>query len=61
MYPELFRIGPLTIHTFGATLAVTFLLIAWLGGRDSIVLKDIKINVPIDNAKFGRPAPLKPR
>ena len=32
---------------------------AWLDGRDSIVLNDIKTNVPIDEAKFGRPAPLK--
>jgi photosynthetic reaction center cytochrome c subunit len=34
---------------------------AWLDGRDSIVLNDIKANVAIDEAKFGRPAPLKPR
>jgi photosynthetic reaction center cytochrome c subunit len=34
---------------------------AWLDGRDSIELKDIKLNVPIDEAKFGRPAPLKAR
>ncbi|MBV8842278.1 MAG: photosynthetic reaction center cytochrome c subunit [Bryobacterales bacterium] len=32
---------------------------AWLDGRDSISLSDIKINVPVDEAKFGRPAPLK--
>jgi photosynthetic reaction center cytochrome c subunit len=32
---------------------------AWLDGRDSIVLKEIKTNVPIDEKKFGRPAPLK--
>lgn len=32
---------------------------AWLDGRDSIVLNDIKTNVPVDEAKFGRPAPLK--
>ena len=32
---------------------------AWLDGRDSIVLNDIKTNVAIDEAKFGRPAPLK--
>jgi photosynthetic reaction center cytochrome c subunit len=32
---------------------------AWLDGRDSIVLNEIKTNVPIDDAKFGRPAPLK--
>ena len=32
---------------------------AWLDGRDSIVLNDIKANLPIDDAKFGRPAPLK--
>jgi hypothetical protein len=32
---------------------------AWLDGRDSIVLSEIKTNVPIDEAKFGKPAPLK--
>jgi photosynthetic reaction center cytochrome c subunit len=30
----------------------------WLDGRDSIVLDEIKTNVPIDEAKFGRPAPM---
>jgi photosynthetic reaction center cytochrome c subunit len=34
---------------------------AWLDGRDSIVLSEIKTNVAIDEAKFGRPAPLKAR
>ena len=34
---------------------------AWLGGRDSIVLREITLNAAIDEAKFGRPAPLKPR
>jgi hypothetical protein len=32
---------------------------AWLDGRDSIVLNEIRTNVPVDDAKFGRPAPLK--
>src|SRR3989441_8257548 len=32
---------------------------AWLDGRDSIVLSEIKTNVPIDETKFGRPAPVK--
>jgi hypothetical protein len=31
---------------------------AWLDGRDAIVLDDIRTNVPVDEAKFGRPAPL---
>jgi photosynthetic reaction center cytochrome c subunit len=31
----------------------------WLDGRDSIILDDVKTNVPIDETKFGRPAPLK--
>jgi photosynthetic reaction center cytochrome c subunit len=31
----------------------------WLDGRDSILLDEIKTNVPIDEAKFGRPAPRK--
>ena len=34
---------------------------AWLDGRDSILLNNITTNVAIDAAKFGRPAPLKPR
>jgi photosynthetic reaction center cytochrome c subunit len=34
---------------------------AWLDGRDSIVLNEIQANVPVDEAKFGKPAPLKPR
>jgi photosynthetic reaction center cytochrome c subunit len=34
---------------------------AWLDGRDSIVLNEIQTNVPVDEAKFGRPAPLKTR
>jgi hypothetical protein len=34
---------------------------AWLGGRDSIVLREITTNAAIDEAKFGKPAPLKPR
>ena len=33
---------------------------AWLDGRDAIVLSEIQTNVPVDEAKFGRPAPLKP-
>ena len=32
---------------------------AWLGGRDSIVLSEIKTNAQIDEAKFAKPAPLK--
>jgi len=31
----------------------------WLDGRDSIELKDYKLNTPIAEAKFGRPAPMK--
>jgi len=34
---------------------------AWLDGRDAIVLDEIRTNVPVDEAKFGRPAPLPPR
>ena len=34
---------------------------AWLDGRDSIVLNEIRTNVAVDEAKFGKPAPLKPR
>jgi hypothetical protein len=33
---------------------------AWLDGRDSIVLNEIRTNVPFDETKFGRP-PVKPR
>jgi len=31
---------------------------AWLDGRDSIVLNEIKTNVSVSEAKFGKPAPL---
>lgn len=34
---------------------------AWLDGRDSILLNEIKLNIPVDEAKFGKPAPLKAR
>src|SRR5436853_679867 len=34
---------------------------AWLDGRDAIMLNEIKTNVPIDEGKFGKPAPLKPQ
>jgi hypothetical protein len=34
---------------------------AWLDGRDSIVLNEIKTNVPVSEAKFDRPAPLRAR
>ena len=34
---------------------------AWLDGRDSIVLNEVQTNVPVDETKFGRPAPLTPR
>ena len=32
---------------------------AWLDGRNSIVLDQISTNVPVDETKFGKPAPLK--
>lgn len=32
---------------------------AWLDGRDSISLSDVKINVAVDETKFGKPAPSK--
>jgi len=35
------------------------LTFAWLDGRDSIVLNEIRTNVPVDDAKFGKPAPLR--
>jgi photosynthetic reaction center cytochrome c subunit len=35
------------------------MLFAWLGGRDAIQLSQVQTNVPIDAAKFGRPAESK--
>jgi len=32
---------------------------AWLDGRDAFQLADVRINVPIDAAKFGRPTSLE--
>jgi len=37
------------------------MLFAWMDGRDAIQLSEIQTNVPIDAAKFGRPAPSKGR
>ena len=33
----------------------------WLDGRDAIQLNDVKLNVPIDAAKFGRPTAIEKR
>jgi photosynthetic reaction center cytochrome c subunit len=35
------------------------LTFAWLDGRDAIQLSEVKANIPIDAAKFGRPAASK--
>jgi photosynthetic reaction center cytochrome c subunit len=35
------------------------ILFAWMGGRDAIQLSQVQTNVPIDAAKFGRPAESK--
>jgi hypothetical protein len=35
------------------------LTFGWLDGRDSIELKEVKTNVPIDDARFGTPALMK--
>ena len=34
---------------------------AWLDGRDAFQLNDVRVNVPIDAAKFGRPTSLETR
>lgn len=36
MLPELFHIGPLTVHSFGFMLALSFLLIAWLAAKEFV-------------------------
>lgn len=46
------------VHGIKLPFQITY---AWLDGRDSIVLNDIQTNVPVDEAKFGKPAPLKLR
>ena len=35
------------------------MIFAWMDGRDAIQLSEVQTNVPIDGAKFGRPAPSK--
>jgi hypothetical protein len=49
-----------SLLSFGIKLlfCITYAL---LDGCDSIVLNDIKANVQVSEAKFGRPAPLKAR
>jgi hypothetical protein len=32
---------------------------SWLDGRDTVELKEIRVNVPIDPAVFGKPTPRK--
>jgi photosynthetic reaction center cytochrome c subunit len=36
------------------------MVFGWMDGRDAIQLNEVKLNVPIDEARFGRPAPAKP-
>jgi hypothetical protein len=35
------------------------MVLAWTGGRDAIQLSEVQTNVPIDAARFGRPASAK--
>jgi photosynthetic reaction center cytochrome c subunit len=35
--------------------------VTWLDGRDNVELSEVRTNVPIDAARFGRPAPPKER
>ena len=44
----------------GAKLPFRFTF-AWLDGRDAFQLNDVRVNVPIDAAKFGRPTSLEGR
>ena len=37
------------------------MIFGWMDGQDAIQLSEVKLNVPIDEARFGRPAPSKPR
>ena len=36
-------------------------VVTWTNGQNTIELKEIRPNVPIDAARFARPAPFKPR
>jgi hypothetical protein len=31
--------------------------VTWLDGLESIELTDVQLNVPVDAARFGKPAP----
>jgi photosynthetic reaction center cytochrome c subunit len=33
------------------------MIFAWMDGRDAIQLSEVQMNVPIDDVRFGRPAP----
>jgi hypothetical protein len=37
------------------------MIFGWMDGRDAIQLNEVKLNVPIEAARFGRPASSKPR
>ena len=34
--------------------------VTWLDGLENIQLTDVQVNVPVDDAKFGKPAPPRP-
>ena len=51
-------VGLCLLLVFGLDLGIKFpfkILFSWLDGRDSFQINDIKTNVDIDNARFGRP------
>jgi hypothetical protein len=37
------------------------MVVTWTNGQNTIEIKDVRPNVAIDAARFGRPAPFKPR
>ena len=34
--------------------------VTWLDGLENIQLTDVQVNVPVDDARFGKPAPPRP-
>lgn len=44
MYPELFKIGPFTVHSFGLMMAISFIVASWILTKE-LVRKDYQPNL----------------
>lgn len=52
MYPELFRIGPMPIHSYGVMIATAFLMALWVGIKEA-KRKDIDLKLVSDFVTYA--------